>query len=106
MFEPDAELQHLCAGIGGQREHASKREQAFYWFSHNHVYLFMKHGKRRFLPFFVGYLLARGTAYILKYQSVKMFTNACLRGIWNGFRYAHRQLSYVQSSTGGSHELF
>lgn len=106
MFEPDAELRHLRAGIGGEREHASNREQAFYWFFHNYVYLFMKHGKRRFLPIFAGYLLARGAAYILKYRSIKMFTNACLQGIWDGFRYAHRQLSYAQSSAGGSHELF
>jgi len=90
IFEPLAEVRHLRWNSGGCRDHAKRREQAFYWYFHNYVYLFWKHGAKHYAPLFLGYLLARGVAYIFKYRSIRMFTYACLKGILDGFRYTWR----------------
>ena len=90
IFEPLAEVKHLRWSSGGQRDYLNRQEQAFYWYFHNYIYLFWKHGKKSYTLFFLGYLLARGVAYVFKYRNIKMLTYASLRGILDGFRYASR----------------
>jgi len=96
VFEPRAVVRHLAVKSGGQRHHASDRLSPYYWYFHNYMYLFSKHGFRRFLPFAICYALFRGIYASLKHKSPNLFIRSCIRGLRDGLRYSKRMRKYSE----------
>lgn len=90
VFEPRAVVKHLAIKSGGQRYHASDQLSAYYWYFHNYMYLFSKHGLRRFLPLAICYALVRGAYASLKHSNPALFVYSCVRGLLDGMRYSQR----------------
>ena len=101
VFEPRAVVRHLAVKSGGQRAHASGRLSAYYWYFHNYMYLFSKHGFRPFFPFAICYALLRGAYASLKHRSPGLFVHSCIRGLRDGLRYSQRKREHGEAEETG-----
>jgi len=100
-FEPRATVRHLAVKSGGQREHAANRLSAYYWYFHNYMYLFSKHGSPPFFPFAICYALLRGAYASIKHRSPNLFVYSCIRGLRDGVRYSHRMREHGEVEETG-----
>jgi GT2 family glycosyltransferase len=101
VFEPRAVVKHLAVKSGGQRHHAPDRLSAYYWYFHNYMYLFSKHGSRRYLPLAICYALLRGAYASLKHRSPNLFVHSCIRGLRDGLRYSQRMREHGEVEETG-----
>lgn len=101
VFEPRAVVKHLAVKIGGQRYHASDRLSAYYWYFHNYMYLFSKHGFRPFFLFAICYALLRGAHASLKHRCPDLFVHSCIRGLRDGLRYSQTMKEHSEVEETG-----
>jgi len=83
IFDPKAEVFHLASQKGGVRDNLDFKGR-FYWFYHNYVYLYCKHGKKFLWPLFLLYLFLRSVYHSLKYKSkdyIFLYFKAMIRGV-------------------------
>lgn len=85
IFEPEAEVYHLAVQRGGVRNNLSF-EKRFYWFYHNYIYLYCKHGNYIMWPIFLFYLFLRSVYHCLKYKNLK-YIFLYLKGLINSIKF-------------------
>ncbi|MDD5638998.1 MAG: glycosyltransferase [Candidatus Pacebacteria bacterium] len=84
IFDPATEVFHLAASRGGVRNNDVFLKDKFYWFYHNYVYLYCKHGNDLLWPVFLLYLFLRSIYHCFKYKDLgflPLFFKATFKGI-------------------------
>jgi len=82
LYEPDAALIHLIEKQGGCR--APDMEKWLYWYGHNYMLLFLKHGSMRYFPFFFLARIAKLLLSSIQLKNPKIFLKG-FSGMIDGF---------------------
>lgn len=83
VFDPEAEVQHLQAEVGGVR--TNEFIDWIYWRYHNFIYFILKNYGFKVLPFFLLRQTIRITTWIVKKRTFKVLLVA-LKGLVDGYK--------------------
>ena len=95
IFEPAARVLHLHFESGGNR--ASQIKEWVFWFSHNYLLLFWRHGKKIGLPVFFTRVSARWLWWSVRHKNPAL-VGAGLRGFCRGCKNLRQRVRQVKNS--------
>ncbi len=95
IFEPAARVLHLHCEAGGNR--AGRMKEWVFWFSHNYLLLFWRHGKKIGLPVFFARLAARWLWWSIRHKNPALIF-AGVRGCWVGRKNLRQKVRQVKNS--------
>ncbi|MBN2376544.1 MAG: glycosyltransferase [Sedimentisphaerales bacterium] len=95
IFEPAGRVVHLHCEAGGNR--AGRMKDWVFWFSHNYLLLFWRHGKKIGLPVFFARLSARWLWWSVRHKKPTLIF-AGVRGFCRGCKDLRQRVNQVKNS--------